>query len=116
MRHFILAEGKSGQLDRNTFEVVQLELSKRDGRKRAEFMKRVHKPAMKRSPARRLGARLRPRLRMHTWQRLGNDGTEASRPCKPNDGDNQMKEKGDDLAHPGMAPKPRKAPNFAPSQ
>ena len=30
----------------------------------ARFMKRVHKPAMKRSAARRLGARLRPRLRI----------------------------------------------------
>jgi hypothetical protein len=25
-------------------------------------------------------------------QQLGNDGTQASRPCKPDDGDNQMKE------------------------
>ena len=30
---------------------------------------------------------------MFDEQRLGNDGTEASRPCKPDDGDNQMKEK-----------------------
>ena len=27
-------------------------------------------------------------------------------------GDNQMKEKDDDLAHPGMVPKPEKTPNF----
>ena len=30
---------------------------------------------------------------MFDEQRLGNDGTEASRPYKPDDGDNQMKEK-----------------------
>jgi hypothetical protein len=41
-------------------------------------------------------------------QRLGNDGTEASWPCKPDDGDNQMKEKDEDIAHPGMASKPEK--------
>ena len=35
-------------------------------------------------------------------QRLGNDRTEDSRPCKPDDGDNQMKEKDDTIAHPGM--------------
>jgi hypothetical protein len=49
---------------------------------------------------------------MFDEQRLGNDGTEASRPCKPDDGDNQMKEKDYDLAHPGMEPKPEKTPNF----
>jgi hypothetical protein len=30
------------------------------------------------------------------------------RPCKPDDGDNQMKEKDDDIAHPGMISKPEK--------
>jgi len=35
-------------------------------RTRAGFMKRVHKPAMIRSVTRRLGARLRPRLRMRS--------------------------------------------------
>ena len=35
-------------------------------RTRAGFMKRVHKPAMNRSAARRLGARLRARLRMRS--------------------------------------------------
>jgi len=39
-------------------------ISIKERRTRAGFMKRVHKPAMKRSPARRLRARLRPRLRM----------------------------------------------------
>jgi hypothetical protein len=38
---------------------------------------------------------------------------EASRPCKPDDGDNQMNEKDDDIAHPGMISKPEKTPNFA---
>src|SRR3974377_1035289 len=44
--------------------------------------------------------------------RLCNDGTEASRPCKPEDGDNQMKEKDDEIAHPGTVSKPEKTPNF----
>ena len=52
---------------------------------------------------------------MFDEQRLGNDGTEASRPCKPDDGDNQMKEKDDDIAHPGMLSKPEKTPNFGPN-
>jgi hypothetical protein len=42
---------------------------------------------------------------MFDQQRLGNDGTEASRPCKPDDGHNQMKEQGEDIAHPGMVSK-----------
>ena len=46
---------------------------------RAGFMKMVRKPAMKRSPARRLGARLRPAIEeaylMFDEQRLGKDGT-----------------------------------------
>ena len=33
---------------------------------------------------------------MFDEQRLGNDGTEASRPCNPADSDNQMKEKDGD--------------------
>jgi hypothetical protein len=45
---------------------------------------------------------------MFDEQRFGNDGTEPSRPCKPDDGDNQMKEKDDDFAHSGMVPKPEK--------
>jgi hypothetical protein len=49
---------------------------------------------------------------MFDEQRLGNDGTEASRPCKPDDGDNQMKEKDDDIAPPAMVSKPEKTPNF----
>jgi hypothetical protein len=49
-------------------------------------------------------------------QRLGKDGTEASRPCKADDGDNQMTEKDDDIGHPGMVSKPEKTPNFGPIQ
>jgi hypothetical protein len=45
-------------------------------------------------------------------QRLGNDGTEASWPCKPDDGDNQMKEKDEDIAHPSKVSKPEKTPNL----
>jgi hypothetical protein len=53
---------------------------------------------------------------MFDEQRLGHDGTEASRPGKPDDGDNQMKEKDEDIAHPGMVSKPEKTPNFGPIQ
>jgi hypothetical protein len=53
---------------------------------------------------------------MFDEQRLGNDGTEASQPCKPDDGDDQMNEKDDDIAHPGMVSKPEKIPNFGPIQ
>jgi hypothetical protein len=41
-------------------------------------------------------------------QRLGKDGTDASRPSKPDDGDNQMNQKDEDIAHPGMVSKPEK--------
>jgi len=53
---------------------------------------------------------------MFEEQRLGNDGTEAYRPCKPDDGDDQRKEKDDDIAHPGMVSKPEKTLNFSPIQ
>ena len=33
---------------------------------------------------------------------------------KPDDGDDQMKEKDDDIAHPGMVSKPENTPNFGP--
>jgi hypothetical protein len=53
---------------------------------------------------------------MFDEQRLGNDGTETPLPCKPYDGDNQMKEKDKDIAHPGMVSKPEKHPIFRPIQ
>jgi hypothetical protein len=34
------------------------------------------------------------------------------RPCKPDDGDNQMNEKDDDIAHPRMISKSEKTSNF----
>jgi hypothetical protein len=45
---------------------------------------------------------------------LARDNT--SRPRKPDDGDNQMNEKDDDITHPGMLSKPEKTPNFDPIQ
>ena len=45
---------------------------------------------------------------MFEEQRLGNNGTEASRTCKLDDGDNEMKEKDEDIAHSGMVSKPEK--------
>jgi len=44
---------------------------------------------------------------MFDEHRLGNDGTEASRPCQPDYGDDQMNEKDDDIAHPGMLSNPK---------
>jgi hypothetical protein len=49
---------------------------------------------------------------MRDQQRFGSDGTEAFRPCKPDNGDNQMKEKDEDIAHPGTVSKAKKTPNF----
>ena len=49
---------------------------------------------------------------MFDEHRFGNDGTEAARPCEPDDGDDQMKEKDDDIAHPAMVSKPEKTPNW----
>jgi hypothetical protein len=53
---------------------------------------------------------------MFDEQRLGKDGTEASRPCKPDDSDDQMNQKDEDIAQPGMVSKPEKTPNFRPIQ
>jgi len=53
---------------------------------------------------------------MFDEQRFGKDGTEASRPCKPDDGDNQMNQKDEDIAHPDMVSKPDKTPDFGPIQ
>jgi hypothetical protein len=46
---------------------------------------------------------------MFDEHRLGNDGTEASWPCQPDYGDDQMNEKHDNIAHPGMLSKPEKS-------
>jgi hypothetical protein len=66
-------------------------------------MNRVHKPAMIRSAARRLGtfpAAIEDAQLMFDEHRLGNDGTEAARSDQSNQGDNQMNENDDDVAHP----------------
>jgi hypothetical protein len=44
---------------------------------------------------------------MFDEHRLGNDGTEASWPRQPGYGDDQMNEKDDDIAHPGMLSNPK---------
>src|SRR5207302_10988351 len=72
-------------------------------RVRARLRNRVHKPEMIRSAGRRLGARLRPRLRISSWCRTSADSatTERSPPgsCQPDNGDDQMNEKDEDVAH-----------------
>ena len=45
---------------------------------------------------------------------FGDDGTEASRFCKPDDDDDQMNENDEDVVHPGIVSKPQKAPDFKP--
>jgi hypothetical protein len=52
---------------------------------------------------------------MFDEHRLGNDGTEASWPCSPDYGDDQMNEKDDDIAHPGTLSNP-KTLDYAPTQ
>ena len=49
---------------------------------------------------------------MFEEHRLGNDGTEASRACSPDDGNDQMNDKDDNIAHPGMVSKSEKTPDF----
>ena len=43
---------------------------------------------------------------------FGDDGTKATRFYKPDEGDNQMNEKGQDVVHPGIVSKSQKAPEF----
>src|SRR5215467_2430845 len=45
---------------------------------------------------------------------FGDDGTKATRFYKPDDGDNQMNEKGQDVVHPGIVSKSQKAAEFRP--
>jgi hypothetical protein len=49
---------------------------------------------------------------MFDEHRLGNDGTKTARPCEPDDGDDQMDETNDDIAHPGRVSKPEKTSEF----
>ena len=44
------------------------------------------------------------RNNMRYFRLASNDRRQASRPCKPHDGDHQMKENDDDIAHPGAGP------------
>src|SRR5215475_2762734 len=84
---------------------------------RAGRMNTVHRLAMIRSVARRLGARLRPRLRMQLMpdqHGFGDNGTESARPHQSGQGDDQMDEYDSEVAHSGngintsqtTAPKP----------
>ena len=65
-------------------------------RTRAGRMKRVHKPAMKRSAARRLGARFSTTIEdqqlMPEQCGFGDDGTESARPCESGQDDDEMNE------------------------
>src|SRR5262245_46529110 len=74
-----------------------------DRRRRAGRISRVHKPAMIRSEARRLGARFRPRFRIRTWcriqDRFGNNRSESTKSCKPDDDDDGLQKNNENLAH-----------------
>ena len=65
-------------------------------------MSRVHKPAIMRSETRRLGSSLPTAIQdedlMPSEHRFGDDGTKATRFYKPDEGDDQMKEKGQDVS------------------
>jgi hypothetical protein len=45
---------------------------------------------------------------------FGDDGTKATRFYKPDDSDDQMKEKGQDVVHRGIVSKSQKAAEFRP--
>jgi len=81
---------------------------------RAGRMKRVHKPARIPFAARRLGARLRPRLRISSgWPGStdsANYGTEVSGPREPDCRDHQMNQKNDNIAHLGILTRPPNCP------
>ena len=86
---------------------------------RAGRIKRVHKPAMIRSPARRLGARLRPAIQdqklMPDKDRFSDHATKPAGLCQPDHGDDQIKQEIEEVAHPGNRNKTRTAPDFPPS-
>jgi hypothetical protein len=47
-------------------------------------------------------------------RRFRHDGTKATRFYEPNDGDDQMNEKDDDVVHAGIVSKSQKLPEFRP--
>jgi hypothetical protein len=49
---------------------------------------------------------------MFNQDRLGHNGTETSWAGKPDEGDDQMNEKEDQIAHFGMVSKPAQKPDF----
>ena len=64
-------------------------------------MRRVQKPAIRRSEARRLGARIaiQDEDLMPSERRFRDDSTKATRFHKPDDGDNRMNENDEDVVH-----------------
>jgi hypothetical protein len=67
-------------------------------------MRRVQKPAIRRSEARRLGARIaiQDEDLMPSERRFRDDSTKATRFHKPDDGDDRMNENHDDVEHAGI--------------
>ena len=51
---------------------------------------------------------------MSSERRFRDDGTKATRFYKPDDGDDQMNEKDEDVAHAGILSKSPKKPEFRP--
>jgi len=52
---------------------------------------------------------------MPSEHRFGDDGTKATRSYKPDDGDDQMNEKDEDVVHAGIVSKSQKIPEFRPN-
>ena len=64
--------------------------------------------------ARALSAAIKDAQLMFDEHRFGDDRTEAARSCQSDQGDDQMNENDDHVAHPGILPKPPKLPEFGP--
>jgi len=84
-------------------------------RTRAGRMNSLHKPAMIRSVARRSGARFAPAIEdqqlVSDQHGFGDNGTEPTRPCHSGQGDDQMNEYDNEVAHPGNGIKTSKTPH-----
>src|SRR5215472_13602330 len=86
---------------------------------RAERRNSVHRPAMIRSMARRLGATLAPAIEdqqlMPDHHGFGDNGTESTRPCQSGHGNDQMNEYDSEVAHPGNGINSSKPPHSGPN-
>jgi hypothetical protein len=77
-------------------------------------MRRVHKPAIRRSETAQVGNSLPTAIQdkdlMPGERRFRDDGTKATGFYKPYDGDDQMNQKDEDVVHAGIVSKSQKIP------